>query len=179
MIQRFWKLLLLLLAQVLVLNHIHVLGYATPILLPYLTMHFPRGASRVSLLLWGFGIGLGYDMFSNTMGMGMASATLLGLLQPVLLNLTVPRDSAEDLVPSPHTMTTGRYHLYVFFSLFIFHLVFYALDAFTLANWWLTVLALVGGTLLSFLLVLMIQLFNKNAHSSSPHGQQQQHAIQS
>lgn len=178
MIQRLKNMALLLLFQVLVLNNIHLLGYATPLTITYLTMQFQRGSSRTLLLLWGFAIGLVYDMFSNTMGMGMASATLMGMLQPVLLNLFTPRDSAEDFTPSAHTMGRGRYHLYVLFTLFIFHCVFYALDAFTLANWPLTVFAIIGGTCMSFLIVLFIQLFRPDTLSSSQHGQQQ-HSLQS
>ena len=90
---------LLLLLQLIILNHVHVFTYATPVVIAYLTMNFQRGASRVGLLLWGFAIGLLYDVFSNTMGLGMCSATLLAMMQPFLLSLFTPRDAADDMVP--------------------------------------------------------------------------------
>ena len=67
-IHRFWRMVLLLLLQLIILNHVHVFTYATPVVIAYLTMNFQRGASRVGLLLWGFAIGLLYDVFSNTFG---------------------------------------------------------------------------------------------------------------
>lgn len=149
---------LLLLLQLIILNHVHVFTYATPVVIAYLTMNFQRGASRVGLLLWGFAIGLLYDVFSNTMGLGMCSATLLAMMQPFLLSLFTPRDAADDMVPSMHSMGAHRYSLYVFFSMLLFHIVFYALDAFTLSNWSLTLIAMGGGGLMAFIIVLFAQI---------------------
>ncbi len=65
---RIIRLVAILLFQILLCNNIHILGYASPIVLPYLTMKFHRGSARESLLIWGFVIGLIFDIFSNTMG---------------------------------------------------------------------------------------------------------------
>jgi len=156
-IHRFWKMTVLLLVQLLVLNHVHLFGYATPIVLTYLTMNFERGCSRVALLLWGFVCGLIYDMFSNTMGLGMASGTLLAMLQPSLLKLFTPRDAADDMRPSFRTLGTHSYLLYAAFTILIYHAVFYALDAFTLRNWTTTLVAIGCGTAVAFLLVALAQ----------------------
>ena len=88
-IHRLWKMVIVLLLQLIILNHVHVLTYATPVIIAYVTMNFQRGASRVGLLLWGFVTGLLYDVFSNTMGLGMCSATLLAMMQPLLLSHAV------------------------------------------------------------------------------------------
>ena len=87
--------LLILFVQIVICNNIPSFGYAPPVLLAYLTMKFHRGSSRESLLIWGFVIGLIFDIFSNTMGKGMAACTLLGMLQPYLLNLFSPTESVS------------------------------------------------------------------------------------
>ena len=156
-IHRLWKMVIVLLLQLIILNHVHVLTYATPVIIAYVTMNFQRGASRVGLLLWGFVTGLLYDVFSNTMGLGMCSATLLAMMQPLLLSLFTPRDAADDMVPSFHTMGAHRYILYAFFSMLIFHIVFYALDAFTLSNWPVTLMAMGIGGLIAFVIVVFAQ----------------------
>ena len=164
--------LLLLLVQLVLLNHIHLFGYATPIVLAYLTIPFHRGTSKVELLFWGFGVGLIYDVFSNTMGLGMATGTLLGMLQPVLLNLFAPNDAPDDLKPSMRTMGTRSYLLYVFLTMLIYHVVFYALDAFTLQNWQVTLMAMGCSTAMAFLFVVFVQLLLSSIHSS----REQQHS---
>lgn len=147
---------LLLIVQLLILNHIHLLGYGTPIVIVFLTLKFHRGASRIGLLLWGFAIGLVYDVFSNTMGMGMASCTLLAMLQPSLLKLYVPHDAADEIRPSFRTMGVTNYLAYTFTSLLLFHIVFYALDAFTISNWQYTLIGIGLGTVLAFVVSLLV-----------------------
>lgn len=160
-IQRTVKMAVLLLVQLVVLNHIHLFGYAMPVVIAFLTMNFNRGTSRIALLLWGFAIGLIYDMCSNTMGLGMASATLLGMIQPFLLKLFTPRDAADDMEPCMRTMGTERYLLYAFSSMLVFHIVYYGLDAFSLRHWPTALLAISGGTVMAFLIVVFAQFLTR------------------
>lgn len=57
----------LLLVQVLVLNHIHLFGFATPLLYMYVALIFRRNYPRWGILLWCFAMGLAVDIFSNTL----------------------------------------------------------------------------------------------------------------
>ena len=52
---------ILLVAQVLVLNHIHLFGYATPLLYVYFALTLRRGTPRWAVLLWCFAMGLAVD----------------------------------------------------------------------------------------------------------------------
>ena len=97
-------------------------------------------------------------MFSDTMGMGMASMTLLAMLQPTLLQLFKPRDAADDFTPSLKSM--GLWHLipYTIISMLILHASFFMLEAFSIANMQLTLTAIVAGTLLTSLLIVFIEV---------------------
>ena len=64
----------LVLSQALVLNHIHLFGYATPLLYIYFVVSFPRNYPKWGIILWSFLLGLNVDAFSNTPGV---AATLL------------------------------------------------------------------------------------------------------
>ena len=64
------------------------------------------------------------------------------------------------MVPSMHTMGAHRYILYAFFTMLIFHVVFYALDAFTLSNWPLTLMAMGIGGLMAFIIVVFAQMIS-------------------
>ena len=152
-----WKLLAVLAVQLLLLNQLHLFGYATPVIMAYVTMNIERKTPRIPLLLWGCAAGFLFDLFSNTMGMGMASCTLSAMLQPALVEAFLPRNAAEDFKPSLSNMGTWRYLLYALTMMLLFHLVFYALDAFTLSHWTLTLTAIGAGTLVATALVVCLE----------------------
>ena len=57
----------LVLSQALVLNHIHLFGYATPLLYIYFVVSFPRNYPKWGIILWSFLLGLNVDAFSNSL----------------------------------------------------------------------------------------------------------------
>ena len=60
-----WFLLILAL-QVLVFDHVHIFGHATPFVAVYFVLLFPGNSSRTGILLWSFLFGLVADTFTNT-----------------------------------------------------------------------------------------------------------------
>lgn len=148
----------LLAAQVLVLNQVHLLGYISPLIIGYMIVCMHFGTSRVVALLWGFAIGFIFDVFTNTAGLGSAACTLIAMIQPPLLRLFAPRDSAENFVPTYRTIGVWSYIAYTVILMFVLHAVFYLLDAFTLADWQLTLYSVLGGTLMSSVLSLLSEL---------------------
>ena len=94
----------LVLLQVLILNSVHIAGYATPFLYIYFILKFSSGTSRNELMLWAFFFGLTIDIFSDTPGMNAAATVLVAFLRPTFLRLFVPRDTLDTLVPAVRTM---------------------------------------------------------------------------
>ena len=144
--------------QVLVCNHIHFLGYITPMVIGYMVVCFHRNTSRVSLLLWGFSIGLLFDIFSNTAGMASAACTLIAMFQPALLDMFTPHDAAEDFTPTIETLGFWNYTFYVLLLMLMLNGIFYMLDAFTLNDWPLTALSIAGSSVMSTLVTIGIEL---------------------
>lgn len=165
-IARFFILLFL---QVFVFNHIHLFGYATPLAIGYMVVCMQRETSRTSILLWGFITGLVYDLFSNTPGMASASCTLAAMVQPMLLNIFKPHDAAENFTPSITILGFSSYTLYAFMLLFIMHAAFYLLDACTLINWPLTLLAMISGAALSTAIAVGIELLVRTDRRTELH----------
>ena len=152
---RLVRMIIILLVQILVCNNMHVFGYASPILLVYMTMKCHRGASRESMLLWGFIIGLIFDIFSNTMGKGMAVCTLLAMMQPFLLRLFSPSESVEMFVPSFKSMGLDRYLYYAFSNVFLFHLVFYILEDFSFSHFKTMMIGTFAGAITAFVFIII------------------------
>ncbi len=151
----------LLLVQGLVLNHIHLFDCATPMLCIILVLHFRRNQPRWSALLWSFALGLCVDVFANTPGVAAASMTAIGLVQPYLFEIFVPRDSADDLCPSPRTIGVTAYCWYAFIMVFAYCLVFFTLETFNFFNWlqWLECIG--GSTVITYALVMVLENFRK------------------
>ena len=99
---------ILLLAQVLVFNHVRIFECATPLLYVYFVLPIPHDQPRWATLLWCFALGLSVDVFSDMPGVAAASMTLIGLLQPYLLFLFLPRDCPDIL----HTRRGKIHRLY-------------------------------------------------------------------
>jgi rod shape-determining protein MreD len=144
------------LAQVLVLNHIHLLGVATPLMYVYFVILFRRNYSRVSILLWSFLLGSVIDIFSNTTGAAAGAMTLLGILQPYLLMPFIQRDSDNDMEPSISTLGFAPFCYFTFISTLIYSIVFFSLEMFSFFNMLLWGECILGSTIITFVLIIVI-----------------------
>lgn len=154
-LQRALTFVLLLLAQALVLNHIHLFGYVTPLLYIYIIMPIPRDYPRWALLLLGFTMGLCVDIFSNTPGVAAASITTISLIRPYLLEMFMQRESDTALIPSIRTLGIINYSSYVIILVVLHCLLFFSLEMFTYFNWQQWLKCVGGSSVLTFLLILV------------------------
>ena len=104
LLNRLIMFVVLLVVQVLVLNHVWLLNVATPLLYVYFAITFPRNTEKGEVLGWCFFLGLLIDIFSNTPGLAAGTLTLIGMTQTYLVELFVPRDSMENLEVSAATL---------------------------------------------------------------------------
>ncbi|MFA6872570.1 MAG: rod shape-determining protein MreD [Bacteroidaceae bacterium] len=154
-------LLVLVSIQVLVLNQIHIFGYATPIIYIYVLLKLPPDISRNSLLLWGFSSGLIIDLFSNTPGMNAAACTVLALLLPQIRSLYAPKGDVELVEAGIHSMGVSFFAKYLFTAILVHHFVLLLIEAFTFFDITLLLLRIGSSTLLSFALILAIDMLSK------------------
>jgi rod shape-determining protein MreD len=145
------------LVQVLILNHIHLFDLAIPLLYVYFTITFQRGTPKWMILLWSFALGLAIDVFSNTPGLASGSLTLIAVIQPYLLELFVPRDSAENLEVSISTLGIGKFMIFSAVLLVVYCLAFFALEAFSFFNWQYWLACAGASSLLTFALMMAIE----------------------
>ena len=146
--------ILLVLLQVLVLNHIHLFGVATPLLYIYFILSMRRDYPRWALLVWAFALGLLTDTFQNTPGVGAASLTLLACLRPNLLQLFITREMAEDLIPSSSSLGRLTFFYYSAIASGIFCVTFFTLEMFSFFNVVLWLQRTLGSLILTMLLVM-------------------------
>ncbi|MDO4715104.1 MAG: rod shape-determining protein MreD [Bacteroidales bacterium] len=156
-VSRFFWFLVVLALQVLVLNHVNIMGYAMPLAYVYYLLIMPSGVSRALLLLWGFVGGFVFDLFANTPGIGAASMTLVALIQPKLIVLMSDVEEDEVIIPSRKVMGRIGYFLYLLMMALLVCTLFFALESFAVTNG-LTLLKNIGGsTALTTLIFLALE----------------------
>lgn len=148
---------ILLLAQVLVLNHIHLFDCATPLLYVYVVLLFRRNYPRWGILLVSFLLGLLVDIFSNTPGVAAASMTFLGFLQPYVLAMFLNRDSDEDLQPSMKSLGFAKFFYYAAVLVVMYCAIFFTIETFSFFNGLLWLECVGGSAMLTILLILAIE----------------------
>ena len=149
------------LAQALVFNHIHLFGCATALLYVYFVIMLPRNYPRWATLLWSFFLGLGVDIFSNTPGMASASLTLVGLVQPFLLTLFIPREAPENMKTAASTLGFTKFLTFATMLVLLHCLAFFTIEAFSFFNWMQWAMNITGTTLLTLLLIIVLEGIRK------------------
>lgn len=152
-----WFVVLLLL-QVLVFNHIHIRGYATPFPFIYLLLILHSQTARWVYIAIGFALGLMLDVCSNTLGECAAAATLLGLASPSLLRAFAPTDQGDDgFEPSAHSMKWSGFVKYALGASLLFNIAFYTMECFSLLHPIALALHIVGSTLITLIILCAIE----------------------
>lgn len=147
----------LVLLQVLILNSVHIAGYATPFLYVYFILKFDSGTSRNELMLWAFFLGLTIDIFADTPGMNTAAIVLLAFLRPSLLRLFTPRDSQDNLIPSFKSMGIFPFLKYIIASVFVLCLTLLVIEYFSFFSIQLLLLRVILCTLLTVTCIMAIE----------------------
>ncbi|MBQ8968441.1 MAG: rod shape-determining protein MreD [Bacteroidaceae bacterium] len=155
-LKRLLQMLGLMALQVLVCNHIHLFGYATPMLYVLFLAYLPLNANRIGSLLWAFVLGLSVDIFSNTFGAAAAALTFAAFVQWPLLQAWAPKESVEDMVPTYQTMGVWNHIRYLAVLATVHHLVFYLLESFSYFHWESLLISVGSSLLLSLVLMLTI-----------------------
>lgn len=149
------------LIQVLVLNNIHIAGYATPFIYIYLILKMSSGTSRNELMLWGFFLGLVVDVFSDTPGMNAASAVFIAFLRPYFLRLFTQRDSTDEFVPAIKTIGTFSFIKYVIVCVLFHHTALLMIESFSLFDLNTLLIKIGTSTLLTVLCIMGIEGLKK------------------
>ncbi|MBQ0062804.1 MAG: rod shape-determining protein MreD [Prevotella sp.] len=155
-IKRIGWFLVFFIVQILLLNKIHLFHVATPFLMVYFIMQFPLTYPRTGLLLWSFFMGLLIDISTNIPGVTAASLTIVGFIQPYILNYFAPNDFYEMDTPSVRTMTFQKFFNYAATVIFTFCIIFFSFEAFNLFHFgdWLLRVVFSGALTLIFILAL-------------------------
>lgn len=160
-VERLIMALVLFLIQVLIMNHIHLFQVATPLIYIFFVVTFRRNTPKWIILTSSFVLGLLVDIFSNTPGLAAGSMTFIAMIQPYLMEMFTPRDSAENLQSSTLTLGYTRFYLFCAILALPYCLIFFGLESFSFFDWQMWLLRAVSSAALTMAMMVAIESFRK------------------
>jgi len=152
--------MILIVAQVVVFNHICLFGVAVPYVFIYLLIALPLDMGQGKVLTIAFVTGLVVDIFSDTAGLYSLGCTVMAALRHPVVKLFLPRE--EDLTdtrPSVQTLGLPVFLRYAFTLTAIFVITVSAADALVFFDPLRILLVIAASALLSTALILAIDFF--------------------
>ncbi len=146
------RFVVLVLAQVLMVNHIRLGGYVHPYIYVIFIMLLPIHIQDWQLLLLGFLLGLCVDLFTSTPGLHAGATTLMAFCRPALLRLVNGNQKFENIHDPNLEQLGGVWFLrYTFSMVFVHHSALFLLESFSLS--------LIGQVLLRILISVPVSVF--------------------
>ncbi len=154
------RFLLVILFQVLLMDNVMINGYMVPYVYILFILLMPFETPRWILLLSGFMLGMGIDLFENTLGMHTAATVLIAFVRPYLLNLLAPRDGYElETFPRIHYYGLLWFLKYTVIIVVIHHFMLFYLEVFQLKEFFSTLLRVILSSILSASTIILSQYF--------------------
>jgi rod shape-determining protein MreD len=160
-IQNILLFIVLVLAQVLVLNNIQFLGFINPYIYILFILSLPVRLPRWIILLLAFALGLIIDTFSNTLGMHAAATVLVAFSRSFVIKLFTSIDEGNNPTPSFHSFGVGAYVKYVLVLVFMHHAALFFLEAFSFSHFWLVLFKTLLSSSITILIILGLKSFKR------------------
>ena len=149
--------IILIIVQVVGLNHFCLFGVAMAFAYIYLIIHLPLDLNQNWVLTVAFFTGLIIDIFSDTLGMCCLSCTILAALRKPVLRLYLPREEElTDPCPSMANIGTSVFVRYSLTMALLYCVCLYLIDAFSFFQPVRLALRIVGSTLLTWIVLLAV-----------------------
>lgn len=170
------RFILLLLIQVLLLNHIPLQWWATPGFPPYTPFIYPLfllllpfSTPKWFLLIAGFSIGICMDAFMDTGGMHAAACVLLAFSRPKILALLLPKRLSEYKNTAPNVRSIGwsPFLTYCAVLLLIHNSLFYLIEIWSFSGLgYLFIKILLSLATSMIFVVIYMFLFSKSINTN-------------
>lgn len=146
------RFVVLVLLQVLVINHIRLGGYVHPYIYLIFIMLLPFSTPKWQLLVLGFALGLSVDLFTGTPGLHAGATTLMAFCRPSIIKLISGNQKFEN-IPEPNIGQLGGiwFLRYALVMVLIHHFALFFLESFSIR--------LIGQVLLRILLSVPVSTF--------------------
>jgi len=157
------KFILLVLTQVLLLNHVDFLGYINPYLYILFIVTFPFSGNKSLLIFLSFLLGLTIDIFGDSGGVHAAACVVIAYLRPFILKYSFGVSYEYNTIRI-NNVEFGQRFIYVISMVFIHHLVLFSMEIFNINHIMLILKSTLFSGIFSTILILSsISIFSKRS----------------
>ena len=146
---------MLVLAQVLICNHIMIFNVATLFIFIYVIINLPLSLPTGWLLTWAFLSGLIVDIFSDTLGVNALACTVLAMVKKPVFYAYIPKDDrTKDILPSLSSLGFSVYAKYLLSMTAIYCLLVFSIEYMSIADIKEIAIMSAGSALFTFLILI-------------------------
>lgn len=146
------RFVVLVLFQVLVINHIRLGGYVHPYIYLIFIMLLPFSMPKWQLLVLGFALGLTVDLFTGTPGLHAGATTLMAFCRPSIIKLVSGNQKFENITEPNLGQLGGLWFFrYALCMVLVHHFALFFFESFSFR--------LMGQVLLRILLSVPVSIF--------------------
>jgi len=156
--------ILLVFLQVVLLNKIHLFGYAVPLLYIYFILRFPVNANRNVVLLLSAVMGLTLDLFGYTLGLNLLACTVVGFMRYYLLKLFAPKDLFASDEPSIRSFGKNLYFRYLSSMVLLHQIVLFSAESVSLLDPLRLFFRIVGSSIITIAILYAYENINFEGH---------------
>ena len=149
-----FKALIIVVLQVVLFDRLQIQGWGYPMIYTLLLLSLPIQVPRWAEMLIGLLVGLIIDICNSSMGVHMAACIAMSYLRPILLKKSVQDIERIKGEITIHSIGVVEYIKCAVILIFIHHLMVFALEAWSLQNWWMLLLQIVFSSILTSFIVI-------------------------
>lgn len=153
-IENIWRLVVLLMVQVLLFSNLHFMGICSPYVYVLFLIALPLELPVVAQLCVAAALGLVMDIVGNTPGVHMAACVALMYAKPHIIHRMIPDDERLIGTLNSTLVDVGTYAKLVVVFVLIHHAILFIFANFTWHFWWLTLLQIVVSSAFTALLLI-------------------------
>jgi len=147
----------LVLAQIVILNHVQLGGYINPYIYVLFILLLPVSLPQYAVVLLAFLIGFIVDVFSDSPGMHASASVFMAFIRPYVFDFFSAREMDKNDYPGLKQYGF-RWFLYYSGSLiFAHHLFYFSVEVFTFHGFYLTLFRTFLSTFFSLFIVVLSQ----------------------
>lgn len=161
------RFLLLVLFQVLILNHINLIGFTNPYLYIYFILILPFSTPGWLILLLAFLLGICIDLFTHTPGLNAAATVLMAFARPYVIR-ALSSEPEEESGNRPAVKTKGLQWFFYYSSILVMihHLSLFYLEIFRFSEFFQTLLRVLFSSFLTLVLVFLCEILFSAGNST-------------
>ena len=150
-----FRLVLLLLAQILIFSNINFSSFINPYIFPLFILLLPFETPRWLLMLLGVASGLLLDFFLGSVGMHAAACLLIAYLRPFLINVITPKGAEFEISPNIYAQGITWFVVYLGISMFVYLTFYFLVEAATFLNFFLLFIKILLSVFVSVIFMLI------------------------